>query len=80
MAIQDFLLNQAMKWKMKDVPEAQREQIMSLVKKDPELFKKIGEEVDRRVKKGGEPQMKATMEVMKKYKTELALLMNQPHK
>ncbi len=56
---------------MKDVPEAQREQIMQLVTKDPALFKKIGEEVDRRVKKGGEPQMKATMEVMKKYRKEL---------
>lgn len=76
MAIQDFLLNQAMKWKMKDVPEAQREQIMQLVKKNPELMKKIGEEIDRRVKKGGEPQMKATMEVMKKYRAELAELMS----
>jgi hypothetical protein len=75
MAIQDFLLNQAMKWKMKDVPEAQREQIMQLVKKNPELMKKIGEEIDRRVKKGGEPQMKATMEVMKKYRAELAELL-----
>ena len=74
MAIQDFLLNAALKWKMKDVPEEQREQIMTLVKKDPELFKKIGEEVDRRVKKGGEPQMKATMEVMKKYRAELQAL------
>lgn len=63
-----------MKWKMKDVPEAQREQIMALVQKDPELFKKIGEEVERRTK-GGEPQMKATMEVMKKYRTELAGIM-----
>jgi hypothetical protein len=75
MAIQDFLLNQAMKWKMKDVPADQRDQIMLLVKKDPELFKKIGEEVDRRVKKGGEPQMKATMEVMKKYRAELSAIM-----
>ncbi|MEO6536681.1 MAG: hypothetical protein ABIT47_03220 [Candidatus Paceibacterota bacterium] len=74
MGIQNFLLGQAMKWKMKDVPEAQREQIMALVQKDPELFKKIGEEVERRTK-GGEPQMKATMEVMKKYRTELAGIM-----
>jgi hypothetical protein len=74
MGIQDFLLSQAMKWKMKDVPEEQREQIMALVKKNPELFKKIGEEVERRTK-GGEPQMKATMEVMKKYRTELSELM-----
>ncbi|MES2994865.1 MAG: hypothetical protein V4681_02460 [Patescibacteria group bacterium] len=73
MGMQDFLLRQAMKWKMKDVPEAQREQIMTLVQKDPELFKKIGEEVERRTK-GGEPQMKATMEVMKKYRKELQAL------
>jgi DNA-binding phage protein len=53
---------------------AQQEQIMGLVQKNPELFKKIGEEVDRRVKKGGEPQMKATMEVMKKYRAELQAL------
>ena len=74
MSIQSFLLGQAMKWKMKDVPADQREQIMALVQKDPELFKKIGEEVEKRTK-GGEPQMKATLEVMKKYKNELAVLM-----
>ncbi|HEY0979279.1 MAG TPA: hypothetical protein VGE23_00320 [Candidatus Paceibacterota bacterium] len=74
MAIQDFLLKQAMKWKMKDVPKEQQEQIMALVQKDPELFKKIGEEVEKRAK-NGESQMKATMEVMKKYRTELAALM-----
>ncbi len=74
MGIQNFLLEQAMKWKMKDVPPEQRELIMKLVQKNPELFKKIGEEVERRIK-GGEPQMKATMEVMKKYKSELSVLM-----
>jgi hypothetical protein len=74
MGIQNFLLGQAMKWKMKDVPEAQREQIMALVQKDPELFKKIGEEIEKRTK-GGENQMKASMEVMKKYRTELAAMM-----
>lgn len=74
MAIQDFLLKQAMKWKMKDVPKEQQEQILAIVQKDPELFKKIGEEVERRTK-NGEPQMKATMEVMKKYRTELSGLM-----
>jgi len=47
---------------------------MALVQKNPDLFKKIGEEVDRRVKKGGENQMKATVEVMKKYRDELQAL------
>jgi len=69
--IQKFLVRQALKMKMKDMPEAQREQILTLVEKNPDLFKKIGAEVDRRVK-GGENQMKASMEVMKKYREELS--------
>lgn len=76
MGLQQFLLGQALKWKMKDVPEAQREQIMALVQKNPELFKKIGDEVERRTK-AGEPQMKASIEVMKKYREELARTMQQ---
>ncbi len=74
MSIQSFLLRQYAKWKLKDVPEAQREQMTALVTKDPQLFKKIGEEIERR-KKGGESETKAALEVMKKYRTELAALM-----
>lgn len=74
-SMKDFLLRQVAKWKLKDVPEAQREQIMTLLEKNPDLMKKIGEEIERRVKKGGENQMKATMDVMKKYRTELAEIM-----
>ena len=74
MSVQGFLLNQYAKWKLKDMPEAEREQMTALVTKNPELFKKIGEEIERR-KKGGEGEMKASMEIMKKYRTELAALM-----
>ena len=74
MSVQSFLLNQYAKYKLKDVPEAQREMMLALVEKNPELFKKIGEEIERR-KKGGESEMKAAMEVMKKYRAELATLM-----
>jgi len=74
MSFQSFLLKQYAKWKLKDVPEVQRDQMMSLVTKDPQLFKKIGEEIERR-KKGGESEMKAAMDVMKKYRAELAVLM-----
>ncbi len=73
MSLQGFLLKQAMKWKMKDAPAAQRDQMIAMVEKNPDLFKKIAEEVDRR-KKGGESEMKATMEVMKKYRAELQSL------
>jgi len=74
MSVQSFLLNQYAKWKLKDVPEAQREQMTALITKDPQLFKKIGEEIERR-KKGGEGEIKAAMEVMKKYRAELSVLM-----
>ena len=74
MSIQSFLLNQYAKWKMKGVPKEQREQMTAMVSKDPQLFKKIGEEIERR-KKGGEGETKAAMEVMKKYRTELSVLM-----
>jgi hypothetical protein len=73
MSLQGFILKQVAKYKMKDVPEAQRDQLLGMVEGDPELFKKIGEEIERR-KKGGESEMKAAMEVMKKYRTELAAL------
>ena len=74
MSIQSFLLNQYAKWKLKDVPKEQREQMTTLVSKDPQLFKKIGDEIERR-KKGGESETKAALEVMKKYRAELAVLM-----
>jgi hypothetical protein len=74
MSVQGFLLKQYAKWKMKDVPADKRDQMLGMVEKDPELFKKIGEEVERR-KRGGEAEMKATMEVMKKYRDELQQLM-----
>lgn len=74
MSVQSFLIRQYAKWKLKDVPEAQREQMTNLITKDPQLFKQIGEEIERR-KKGGESETKAALEVMKKHRAELAVLM-----
>jgi len=74
MSIQGFLINQYAKWKLKDMPAEQREQMTALVSKDPQLFKTIGEEIERR-KKGGESEMKAAMDVMKKHRAELSVLM-----
>jgi len=76
MGIQNFILKQVAKQKLKDVPEGQRDALLAMVEKNPEIFKKIGEEIARR-KKGGEPEMKATMEVMKKYRAELSGIMPQ---
>lgn len=73
--LKNFFTRQLLKHQLKNVPEGQREQIMAMMEKNPDLFKKIAEEVDRRVKKGGEDQMKASMEVMRKYQAELQALM-----
>ena len=43
MGIQNFLLKQVANWKLKDVPAGQREQIMGMLEKNPDLMKKIGE-------------------------------------
>jgi len=74
MSIKGFLMRQYAKHKMKDVPEGQRDMLIGMVEQNPDLFKKMGEEIERR-KKGGASETQAAMEVMKKYRAELAELM-----
>lgn len=69
----NFLLKQALKVKMKDVPEAERDKMLELMEKNPEFFKKIGEEVQKRVK-AGQSEMAATMVVMREHQAELQKL------
>jgi hypothetical protein len=71
----NFLLRQALKAKMKDMPEVERERMLSLMEKNPEFFKKVGEEVQRRVK-SGQSEMAATMMVMREYQAELQKIVN----
>ena len=70
----DFFLRQAMKAKMKDVPEKERDLILGLMEKYPEFFKKIGDEVQKRVK-NGQSEMAATMVAMREHQAELQRLM-----
>lgn len=58
---------------MKGVPQAEQEKIFNMIQKNPELFQKIGLEVQEEMKKGKD-QMSATMEVVKKYEEELKKL------
>jgi len=73
MGIKDFFIKKALEYKLKDVPEAQRNMMMGMMEKDPELFKKIGEEIKQRTK-SGESEMAASMVVMRKYQAELQKL------
>ena len=70
----DFFLKQALKAKMKDVPEAEREKLMAVMEENPDFFKKIGEEVQKRVK-AGQSEMAATMVVMREHQAELQRIM-----
>lgn len=59
--------------KGKGVPEAQIDMFVQMIEKNPELFKKIAEEVQEKVKSGMDQQT-AGLEVMKKYEDELRKL------
>jgi len=66
----NFIMKKILASKLKDVPEDQRNKIMELVEKNPELFQKIALEAQEKIKQG-RPQMEAMMEVLKKYEGEL---------
>ena len=74
MGIKDFFLKQVLKHKMKDVPPAQRDMMMKVMEENPDFFKKVGDEVQRRVK-NGESEMAATMTVMRQHQAELQKIM-----
>ena len=74
MGIKDFFLKQALKYKLKDVPEDQREKLMAVMEANPEFFKKIGDKVQARVK-NGESELAATMAVMREHQAELQKIM-----
>jgi len=70
----NFILKQTLKSKMKGLPEAQQEKLLSAIEKNPDFFKKIGDEVEKR-KKSGQDEMSATMTVMREHQSELQKIM-----
>lgn len=67
----NFLLKKMLR--TQGVPEAQIDMVLNMMEKDPELFKKIAEEIQEKIK-GGMDQQTASMQVMQKYETELKKL------
>ena len=68
--IKEFLLKQVIKRQLKGMPEAEIDRILLIVEKNPELFKKIGDEIKAKVKSGRSEQA-ASMEVMRAHQGEL---------
>jgi hypothetical protein len=68
--IGNFILRKLLESKLKDLPAEQREKIMQIVEKKPELIQKIAVETKQKMDQGM-PQADAMMEVTKKYSAEL---------
>ncbi len=66
--LKEFLLKKMLRGK--GVPDEQIDPLLEMINKNPALFQKIAEEVQEKLKKGGD-QMQVTMEVMQKYQAEL---------
>jgi hypothetical protein len=76
MGIKDFFVKKMLKSQLKKsgLPEAQQEKLLEGMMKNPELFEKIAKEI-KALEKQGKSQMVASMEVMKKYQSELREVM-----
>ncbi len=72
--IQNFVMRQVLKHKLKNLPEAQREMVLGAMEKNPDFFKKIGDEIQKR-KKSGQNETEATMQVMRENQAEMQRLM-----
>jgi hypothetical protein len=69
---QNFLLRKMLR--TQGVPEAQIEMFIKMMEKDPELFKKIALETKAKID-AGQGEQAASIEVMKKYESELKKLL-----
>jgi 2-oxo-4-hydroxy-4-carboxy--5-ureidoimidazoline (OHCU) decarboxylase len=71
--LKEFLMKKMLKSQLKDVPEHEQEKMLKLISENPELFQKIGLEIQAKIKTGKD-QMSASLEVMQNYKEELQKL------
>ncbi len=76
MGIKDFFLKKMLGSQLKKsgLPQDQQDKLMEAMMKNPQLFKKIADEI-KALEKSGKNQLFASMEVMKKYQNELRDLM-----
>ncbi|MFA5830347.1 MAG: hypothetical protein WC878_00795 [Candidatus Paceibacterota bacterium] len=70
MGVKDFFVKKLIQSKLKGVPQEQQDMIIALVTENPELFEKIGKEIQQKIKEG-KGETAASMEVMRKYQGEI---------
>lgn len=72
--IKDFLMRKMLASKLKGVPQAEQEKLISLIQNNPDFFTSIAQEVSEHVK-SGKDQMQAMMDVMAKHQEKIKTLM-----
>jgi len=68
--LKSFLLKQLLKSKLKDIPEADQQKILSVIEKNPDFFMTIAKKVEEKTKLGMD-QMSAIQSVMEENESEL---------
>lgn len=74
MGIKNFFVKKMLQQKLKSLPADQQQKILQAFEANPELFEKMGQEIQA-LQKQGKNQQAAAMEVMRKYQSELQKLM-----
>jgi hypothetical protein len=70
----NFMMRKLIEKQLKNAPAEQRDMIMTLMEKDPDLFEKISKEMQAEMK-NGKNQTAAAMKVMPKYQAQIRALM-----
>ncbi len=69
--VKNFAIKKLLEKQLKDAPPEQREMIMEMMEKNPDLFEKIAKEMQAELKNNGNNQMAAAMKVLPKYQKEI---------
>jgi len=72
--IKNYATKKLLEKQLKDVPPDQREMLMGMMEKDPQLFENIANDIKSEMKQGSS-QTQAAMKVMPKYQEKLQKLM-----
>ncbi len=70
----NFFVKTLLKRQLKGLPDDQIEMFITIIEKNPELFKKIAEEIQAKVNQGM-GQQDAAMKVMESHRTELEAIL-----
>ena len=72
--MKNLILRNLIKTQLKGLPEDQKDKVLEIVEKNPDLFMKIAQETKEKIDSGMDQQT-AMMEVAKNYEGELKELM-----